>query len=271
MSIDDPDLRRDLIATAHAVADAARAATLPHFRSLTLAADNKRADGFDPVTEADRAAEAAMRTILAERRPDDAVFGEEFGIQPGTSGLTWVLDPVDGTRAFLAGTPTWGVLIAVGGPAGPQLGVVDQPFIGERFIGGFGHAEVVGPRGRQTLATRAARPLDEAILFTTFPEVGTETEARAFRSLAARVRLTRYGLDCYAYALVAAGQVDLVVEAGLAPYDIQGPQALIEAAGGIVTDWQGRPAHEGGRVIAAANAEVHAAALEILSTAPEND
>ncbi len=270
MRIEDPHLQHELIATAHAMADVARAATLRHFRAPGLSADNKLSDGFDPVTAADREAEAAMRDVLADRRPDDAILGEEFGSQPGTSGLTWVLDPVDGTRAFLSGTPTWGVLIAVGDERGPRLGVVDQPFIGERFIGGFGTAEVVGPQGRHRLATRRPRPLEDAILFTTFPEVGSNAEREAFHTLAPRTKLTRYGLDCYAYALVAAGQVDLVVEAGLAPYDIQGPMAVIAAAGGIVTDWRGKPAHNGGRILAAANAEIHAAALEILSTAPEN-
>ncbi len=269
MSIDNPDVQKDLIATAHALADAARPATLAHFRAPGLAADNKLDEGFDPVTAADREAEAAMRAVLAKRRPDDAIVGEEYGVQPGTSGLTWVLDPVDGTRAFVAGTPTWGVLIAVGDDTGPQLGVVDQPYIGERFIGGFGTAEVIGPQGTRPLATLAPRPLDDAVLFTTFPEVGTEAEGAAFHDLASRVKLTRYGLDCYAYALVAAGQVDLVVEAGLAAYDIQGPMAVIAAAGGIVTDWRGGPVHEGGRALAAANADIHARALKFLSSVPD--
>jgi histidinol phosphatase-like enzyme (inositol monophosphatase family) len=267
----DQALRNHLIETAEALADAARAATLAHFRGDGLAADNKLAGGFDPVTAADREAELAMRAVLAERRPDDAIFGEEFGKTPGTSGLTWVLDPVDGTRAFLSGAPTWGVLIAVGDAAGPRLGVIDQPFIGERFLGGFGAARVTGPQGSLPLATRPARPLDEAILFTTYPEVGSAAEGAAFHDLAGRVRLTRYGLDCYAYALVALGQVDLVVEAGLQAYDIQGPMAVIEAAGGIVTDWRGGSAKDGGRVLAAANRQVHAAALEVLSRAPLAD
>ncbi len=264
----DPTTENALVATALALADAARPATLAHFRDDGLVADNKEAGGFDPVTAADREAEAAMREVLARLRPDDAILGEEFGFQAGRSGLTWVLDPVDGTRAFLSGTPTWGVLIAVGDETGPRLGMIDQPFIGERFLGGFGQAWSEGPQGRRELATRAPRPLAEAILFTTFPEVGSPAEAAAFHDLAGRVRLTRYGLDCYAYALVALGQVDLVVEAQLQAYDIQGPMAVIEAAGGVVTDWQGGSAKDGGRVIAAANAEVHAAALELLSRAP---
>jgi myo-inositol-1(or 4)-monophosphatase len=265
----DQDTQTDLIETALALADAARPATLVHFRSPALLADNKIVAGFDPVTAADREAEQVMRAVLAERRPDDAILGEEFGFTAGTSGLTWVLDPVDGTRAFLSGTPTWGVLIAVGDDSGPSLGVIDQPYIGERFVGGFGEAWAEGPRGRMQLETRPPRGLGEAILFTTFPEIGTGAERTSFDDLAGQVRLTRYGMDCYAYALVAAGQIDLVVEAGLQAYDIQGPMAVIEAAGGIVTDWRGRPAHRGGRVIAAANADIHAAALETLSKCPE--
>lgn len=205
-----------------------------------------------------------MRAVLAEFRPDDGVLGEEFGTSKGASGRTWVLDPIDGTRGFVSGTPTWGVLIALGQGKGPMLGVIDQPYIGERFIGSPDGAFMTGPLGRATLETRAPRGLDQAILFTTFPEVGTEAEARAFQAVADKVKLTRYGMDCYAYALLAAGQVDLVIEAGLNAYDIQAPIAVIEAAGGIVTDWQGGPAHDGGRALAAANPEIHAAALEIL-------
>jgi myo-inositol-1(or 4)-monophosphatase len=263
----DSTTKNELTACAHALADAARAAILPHFRTAGLEADNKLSQGFDPVTVADKAAERAMREVLARLRPDDGILGEEYGATEGSTGLTWVLDPIDGTRAFLSGTPTWGVLIAVMDHTGPVMGLVDQPYIRERFHGGFGEAWVEGPSGRQPLATRAPRGLGEAIIFTTFPEVGTEEEARAFHELAGQTRLTRYGMDCYGYALVAAGQVDLVVEAGLQAYDIQGPQAVVEAAGGVVTDWQGGPAHMGGRVIAAANAEIHAAALEILSKA----
>lgn len=267
MSTLNTTTEHELKRVAEALADAARQATLPYFRTENLDADNKLEIGFDPVTEGDRAAEKAMRALLADLRPDDGIFGEEFGHSKGTSGLTWVLDPIDGTRAFISGAPTWGVLIAVGGPKGPALGIIDQPYIKERFFGGFGEAWVEGPMGRRALKTRAPRALSDATIMTTFPEVGSEEEGRAFHALAAKTRLTRYGMDCYGYALVASGQVDLVVEAGLQAYDIQGPMAVIQAAGGIVTNWQGGPAHNGGRVIAAANADIHQAALEILSKA----
>lgn len=256
---------KDLIDTAAELADAARAATLLHFRSAGLTADNKEAVRFDPVTVADRLSETRMREILARRRPEDGILGEEFAPVSGTSGLTWVLDPIDGTRGYLSGTPTWGVLISVRDETGPIYGLIDQPYIQERFEGGLGRAEVNGPMGRRSLKTRAARPLAEAILFTTFPEVGTPEEGAAFRRVAPKARLVRYGMDCYAYALIAAGQIDLVIEAGLQAYDVQAPIAVIEAAGGIVTDWQGRPCPQGGRVLAAANAEIHAEALALLN------
>jgi histidinol phosphatase-like enzyme (inositol monophosphatase family) len=172
-----------------------------------------------------------------------------------------VLDPIDGTRAFMAGAPTWGVLIAVSDEAGPKFGIVDQPYIGERFCGGFGLSTYSGPMGDRSLGTRATRDLSDAVIMTTFPEVGTPDEMAAFQRVAEKCKLTRYGMDCYAYALIAAGQIDLVIEAGLNAYDIQAPMAVIEAAGGIVTDWNGNPAHDGGQVIAAANAEIHAQAL----------
>lgn len=260
----DAALQAELVSVAHELADAARIATLTHFRKAGLSADNKETTRFDPVTVADRLAEERMREILARRRPQDGILGEEYGNLAGSSGLTWVLDPIDGTRGYLSGTPTWGVLIAVSDATGPIFGIVDQPYIGERFEGGFGRAEVNGPMGRAALQTRAPRPLAEAILFSTFPEVGTEAEAAAFRRVSAKARLTRYGTDCYAYALIAAGQIDLVVEAGLHAYDVQGPIAVIEAAGGIVTDWKGNPCPMGGQVLAAANPAIHAEALALL-------
>ena len=257
----------ELIRVAHALADAARPVTLAHFRASGLAADNKDAAGFDPVTAADRGAEEAMRAVLQKERPDDAVLGEEFGHQAGSTGLTWVLDPIDGTRGYISGTPTWGVLISVADADGPIFGMIDQPYIGERFVGGFGLAEVHGPTGRADLQCRAPRALSKATVLTTFPEVGTAQEGAAFHAVANRAQLTRYGMDCYAYALLAAGQVDLVIEAGLNAYDIQAPISIIHAAGGIVTDWSGGPAHEGGRALAAANPQIHAEALAILNGA----
>ncbi|MTD99777.1 histidinol-phosphatase [Paracoccus sp. YIM 132242] len=254
---------QDIIDTAHHMADAARAAILPFFRT-DLAADNKWQTGFDPVTEADRAAERAMRDVLARRRPDDAILGEEYGATPGTSGLTWILDPIDGTRAFLCGAASWGVLIGVSDGQDIIYGLIDQPYTRERFEGGLGQARLLSDAGERPLAVRDA-PLSRATLLTTYPEVGTHDEGAAFRRVAAQVRLTRYGLDCYAYGLLSLGQVDLVIEAGLQSYDIAGPLAVVRAAGGIVTDWHGRPAQGGGQVIAAATPALHSAALALLN------
>ncbi|SFQ95286.1 histidinol-phosphatase [Poseidonocella sedimentorum] len=264
MSISDED-QAAIAALAHRLADAARAEILPRFRQASLITDNKLAQGFDPVTEADRAAERAMRALIEAERPMDGILGEEYGAREGSSGLTWVLDPIDGTRGFISGTPTWGVLIALSDEAGPRFGIIDQPYIGERFEGGFGRARTTGPLGERSLQTRRGARLGDATLFTTFPEIGTPQDRSAFERVSARAKLTRYGMDCYAYALLAAGQIDLVIEAGLNPYDIQAPIAVIEAAGGVVTTWQGGPAHGGGQIIAAATKALHDEALDLLA------
>lgn len=267
MAIIDPPIQADLIATAHAMADAARPEILAHFRQPGVLAENKLKNGFDPVTIADRNAEKAMRAVLAKRRPDDSILGEEFEPVHGSSGFTWVIDPIDGTRSFISGAPTWGVLIAVNAGEGPLFGLIDQPYIGERFCGGFDQAYMDGPMGRRKLATRSIRDLSDAILFSTFPEIGTKAEETAFRAVSKKVKLVRFGTDCYAYALLALGQIDLIIEAGLNPYDVQGPIAVVEAAGGITSNWQGKPAHNGGQLVAAGSAEIHAQALEILNRA----
>lgn len=260
----DIKLQNDLLRVANLLADTARPETLRYFRQADLSTQNKLVGGYDPVTVADKAAEKVMRAILGEQRPDDGIIGEEYGVTTGTSGLTWVLDPIDGTRGYVSGTPTWGILISVADETGPVMGLIDQPYIGERFVGGFGRSYMTGPLGEHPLAVREGSTLAEARILTTFPEVGTKAEAAAFHAVAARAQLTRYGMDCYGYALLASGQVDLVIEAGLQPYDIQAPIAVIQAAGGIVTNWEGGAAHHGGQVIAAANKDLHAEALAIL-------
>lgn len=176
----------EIVNTAHALADAARAAILPWFRVGAIDVENKALAGFDPVTAADRAAEAAMREVLAERRPDDAILGEEMGETPGTSGLTWVLDPIDGTRAFVAGAPTWGVLIAVADQGGPVYGLIDQPYIGERFEGGFGRAGMRGPHGVRALKTRGRRRCRNRPSSPPFPRSAPRPRARHFGTWPAR-------------------------------------------------------------------------------------
>lgn len=264
----DDTLIRELKETALLASVAAAEVTTGYFRSDRLGINNKDAGGFDPVTKADREAELAIRKVIEERRPADGILGEEFPSVAGETGLTWIIDPIDGTRGFMSGTPTWGTLISVGDASGPILGIIDQPYTGETFLGGPGIAELRRAGTTTPLGVRPSKELSDATIFTTFPEVGTTVEGEAFHALARQTRLTRYGMDCYAYALLAAGQIDLVVEAGLHIYDIHAPVAVIQAAGGIVTNWQGEPAHGGGRVLAAASRELHAAALQVLKRCP---
>lgn len=253
-----------------ALADAARAAILPHFRN-GIAADNKAPDGFDPVTAADRAAEAAIRALLDEHRPGDGIVGEEDEAKPSRSGRTWIIDPIDGTRAFLAGLPSWCVLIALAEEAGPVLSVIDQPHIGERFFGSTGAAgrsAHLRHAGRLTpLTVRGGRSLAGAIGETTDPYLFEGAEAAVFSQVSGRARLMRYGLDAYGYAMVAQGGLDFVIESGLKTWDVAALVPVVEGAGGILTDWQGRPAHGGGQVVAAGNADLHGELLELLAVA----
>lgn len=260
----------DDLRVAHMLADAARSITRPYFRGSFLEAHSKSSVEYDPVTQADREAECVMREILALERPDDSILGEEFGMTEGTSGYTWVIDPIDGTRAFICGSPTWGVLVALNLGEKPHLGIFEQPFTQERFVGVAGEEAIWtrttlrGDVRTQPLQTRACDGLENAILMTTFPEIGAEAERRAFERVRDVVKLTRYGLDCYAYGLLAMGQINLVIEAGLKPYDIQALIPIIETAGGIVTNWQGGPCHEGGQILAAGDAVTHQMAMALL-------
>ena len=258
---------KSIIDTANALADAARRVILPRFRSDLLITENKSFQSFDPVTDADKIAEKAMINELKRLRPTDSVFGEEYGELKGESLYRWVLDPIDGTRAFIAGAPTWGVLISVEKVGtGAIFGIIDQPYIGERFFGGRGLSEYRKSGKRIKLNTSNVEKIESAILLSTFPEIGTEKDKKAFERVSQNAKLTRYGLDCYGYALVAMGTADLVIEAGLSIYDIQAPACVIEAAGGIVTTWDGKPAINGGRIVAASNEKVHKNALELLNS-----
>ena len=260
------DLHDRLVETAHRLADAARGPSLAHFRTDGLTADNKAEGGrFDPVTQADRETEAAIRAILSAERPEDGVMGEEHGAEAGASGLTWVIDPIDGTRAYLIGAPTWGVLIALNDGNRPVIGVVDQPYIGERFWSDGRAAWWERSGERREIRTRRGVPLADALLSTTMPEIGTAEERRLFERVRDRVRLTRYGLDCTAYALLAAGHVDLVIEAGLQAYDVQALMPIIESAGGVMTTWSGGDPQQGGRILAAGSAELQAEAMALLA------
>ncbi len=259
------DELRTLIEFAGSLADSAGAVILPHFRE-PLNVDNKKNDGkFDPVTIADRDAEQAIRTLITKTYPDHGVQGEEFGAVESRNGLTWCIDPIDGTRAFIMGVPQWGVLIGLHDGAAPVLGVMDQPFTGERFIGSRLGAHVTRNGVTQALRTRACENLADAVLTTTHPGAfGKKSEHDAYLRVAAHTRLHRYGGDCYSYAMLAHGLIDLVIETALQPYDIQALIPIISAAGGVITNWRGAPADQGGQVIAAGDARLHATALELL-------
>ena len=251
------------------LADVAALETLRHFRQMGLRAEDKDEGGaFDPVTIADRAAEVAIRSIIQNERQDDGIFGEEQARTYGSSGLTWVIDPIDGTRAFISGLPTWGTLIALDDGTSGRIGVIDQPHIGERFVGttGANPSAFLSFRGEiMPMQTRSCRTLSDATLFTTDPYIFSVSERVAFETIRERARLTRFGVDCYAYALLAMGHIDLIIESGLQAYDIAAPKVVIEAAGGIVTDWSGGDCRWGGTAVAAATPELHA---EVLSHLP---
>lgn len=254
----------ELARFAERLADTAGAVIRPWFRTK-LDVTDKGTAGYDPVTVADREAEAAMRALIREEHPTHGVLGEEHGAEPGSEPLTWVLDPIDGTRAFVCGMPQWGTLIALHDGARPILGVLDQPVTGERWIGHGGRAELVTGSSRAPIATRPCAGLASAVLTTTHPtDYFSPEEAEAFQRLAGLAQMTRYGGDCYAYGLLALGFIDLVVESSLNPWDIQALIPIIEGAGGIVSSWDGGDAQKGGRVVAAGDARVHAEALSVL-------
>lgn len=261
----------DLTAFAGRLADAARAETLPRFRA-GLVAENKADRGFDPVTEADRAAEAAIRTIIELEHPDHGIIGEEYGNTGADRDLRWVLDPVDGTRSFICGLPLWTTLIALECGGRPVIGVIDQPFTDERWLGAPGLAVYTRGTTRTPVRTDANARLATARLHTTDQRAGphgyfTDGEAAAFTRTANAARLTRFGLDAYGYAQLAAGGLDAVIEAGVQRYDVAAPIALIRAAGGVITDWAGGDPLAGGRIriAAAANEALHAELLEELN------
>lgn len=236
---------------------------LPFFRTM-LSVDNKAPAHFDPVTEADRAAEAAMRKLIKSAFPDHGIVGEEFGDERADAEYVWVLDPIDGTKSFIAGFPVWGTLIALTRQGAPAFGMMHQPFISERFTGDGGGAQYRGPSGQRALQVRRCANLSEATLFTTSPLLMNESDRALFERVQKEVRLSRYGGDCYAYCMLAAGHLDLVIETDLKPYDIAALIPIVTGAGGIVTTWDGKPAQHGGRIIAAGDRRVHEAAMKML-------
>jgi myo-inositol-1(or 4)-monophosphatase len=236
----------------------------PFFRTA-LGVENKSAGGgFDPVTAADRAAEAAMRALIKKTFPAHGVVGEEFGPERPDAEYVWVLDPIDGTKSFICGMPAWGTLIALTRRGQPIYGMMHQPFTREHFVGDGTAAHYRGPAGDRALRARPCAALQDAVLLTTSPLLMREADRNLFQRVEDAVRLSRYGGDCYAYCMLAAGHIDLVIETELKPYDVLPLIPIIEGAGGVVTSWEnGRP-HEGGRIIAAGDRRLHRQALELL-------
>jgi histidinol-phosphatase len=236
---------------------------LPFFRTA-LAIENKKTGGFDPVTTADRAAEDAMRALIRANFPEHGILGEEYGAERTDAEYVWVLDPIDGTKSFISGMVAWGTLIGLMRFGEPVFGMMSQPFTCERFSGDGGAARYRGPTGSRDLHVRACAGIADALLYTTSPLLMNAADRAAFGRVENAVKLSRYGGDCYAYCMLAAGQIDLVVETEIKPHDIVPLIPIITGAGGIVTTWENGPPQTGGRIIVAGDSRVHGAAMELL-------
>lgn len=277
---------------AHHLADLAGKTALPHFRTAldvtnkaenvsgvfvidpqdptdqrdVVPPDTSAATGFDPVTMADKQCEKVMRQAISAAWPDHGILGEEYEAVAAQGPYCWILDPIDGTRSFVMGTPLWGTLIGLNENDTPYLGMMNQPFTGERFWSDEAASFYRGPDGARQLQTRKCSSLNDAILATTDPMLFTDSfEAERFATLRDTVKLTRYSADCYAYCLLAAGFVDIIIESGLHAYDIQPLIPIISRAGGQVTSWEGGDASTGGRILATGDKNLHEKALKLLA------
>ena len=260
----------DFVAFVEKLADVASTTLLPFFRTSISAEDKSHGGFYDPVTEADRTAEATMRRLIRETFPSHGLIGEEFGNQRAEAEYVWVLDPIDGTKSFISGIPTWGTLIGLLHNGRPIYGMMVQPFTRERFSGDRRSARWRGPGldhalTERRLYTRVCQTLAVATLMTTSPLLYTPEKLAAFRRVEAAARLSRYGCDCYAFAMLAAGHVDCVIESGVQPYDIAPLVPIIEGAGGVVTTWSGGDAAQAGDVVATGDPGLHEAVLKLLA------
>jgi myo-inositol-1(or 4)-monophosphatase len=235
-----------------------------HFRQ-PITVENKGQAKFDPVTNADRAIERVLRAAIVERYPDHGIVAEEEGERPSRGEYTWFIDPIDGTRAFMTGSPLWGTLIGLTRKEKPLFGLLAQPVLEEVFFGGPSGSWLIKADGRERLRSRDCTSLTTAVLASTHPDMFLGSNAVAFQALAARCLLNRFGGDCYNYAMLAAGHIDLVVESQLKSYDIVPLIPILTGAGCIVTDWKGGAPLAGGDVVAAATRDLHRAALAVLT------
>jgi histidinol phosphatase-like enzyme (inositol monophosphatase family) len=256
-------LSDELVSLANSLADAARPIVARYFRTGVTIDDKSDAS---PVTVADREAETAMRALLARHVPGHGVFGEEHGAERADAEYVWVLDPIDGTKAFITGLPVFGTLVALLHRGVPVLGVIDQPILGERWLGVEGRQSTFNG---QPIRARACPALDRAYMYSTAPIMFPGILGEQHAALTRRVKLFRWGGDCYAYGLLAAGHVDLVVENDLKLYDFAALVPVIAGAGGLITDWRGKPLdmHSDGSVLAAGDAALHRAAMDVLAGA----
>ncbi len=263
VSVSD-DQRREFLDFAVTAAVEAGAATLPFFRAETVIQNKLEGAGFDPVTEGDKAAELVLRESIGKAYPSHGICGEEFGLEDG-NGLTWVIDPIDGTRAFMSGMLHWGLLLGLFDGERPIVGVMYQPYTEELWCGDGQRAEFRRAGNSRVLQTRSCADISDAVLTTTSPNYFKGEEGEAFRRLESSVKLSKYGGDCYIYGMLAMGFVDLATDGTLNPYDIQGLIPIIEGAGGVVTTYAGGNPSLGGTVLAAGNAELHRLALDVLA------
>jgi len=259
------DELRQLLAFAIAIAEDAAPIALRYFRA-PLDVQNKLAGtGFDPVTQADREVETFLRQQIGNRFPDHAIIGEEHGHTRGTGKLCWIIDPIDGTRSFISGSPAWGTMLGLMHDDTPVIGVVHVPYLRETFYGSPDGAWMKHDGEVRAMHTRPTPQVADAVLYCTDPAfIPHGAERTGFKRVAAASRMLRYGGDCYSFCMLALGQVDLVIDGSLQPYDIIPLMPIIEAAGGVVTDVAGNSAQQGGVIVAAANAALHAQALEIM-------
>jgi myo-inositol-1(or 4)-monophosphatase len=262
MTVDDK-----LVSSANRLADASGAVIRPYFRQRIAVAHKPGKGAFDPVTEADKGAEKAMRAIIERERPEDGILGEEFGEKQGSNGLRWVLDPVDGTRAFITGRHEWGSLIALEKDEVPVLGIIDQPVLGERFLGVHGRSVLIEGERRTPLKVRECASLQGAILCATDPgQYFSPGQQAAFARVKAQVRMTRYCGDCYLFAVLAMGFVDIVIEAGFSRWDIAALIPIVEGAGGIITSWDGGDCRDGKTILACGDRRIHEEAIKLLKS-----
>jgi myo-inositol-1(or 4)-monophosphatase len=260
MTVDDK-----LVAFANRLADASGAVIRPFFRQRIEVVHKPGRAAFDPVTEADKGGERAIRAIIERERPDDGILGEEYGEKPGHNGLRWVLDPVDGTRAFITGRHEWGSLIALEQDEVPVLGIIDQPVLGERFIGVNGRSVLVEGDKRTPLKVRECAEIKDAILCATDPSsYFTIEQQAAFQRVRSAARMTRYCGDCYLFAALALGFIDIIIEAGFNRWDIAALIPLVEGAGGVVTSWDGGDCRDGKTILACGDRRVHSQAMALL-------